>query len=90
MKVAVIGYGDRGFGYAHYFRENGANICAVCDTDTKKLQQAAEKYALSENQVFDNEEDFWKAGKIADLLVVSTMDQLHYRQGPVAFCPKLY
>lgn len=79
MKVAVIGYGDRGFGYAHYFRENGAIISAVCDTDTKKLQQAAEKYALPADQVFDNEEDFWEAGKLADLLIVSTLDQLHYR-----------
>ena len=79
MKVAVIGYGDRGFGYAHYFRENGATISAVCDTDTNKLQQAAGKYELAAGQVFDNEEDFWQAGKMADLLIVSTLDQLHYR-----------
>ena len=37
MKIAIIGYGDRGFGYAHYFRENGVEIFAVCDADKNKL-----------------------------------------------------
>ena len=79
MKIAVIGYGDRGNGYAHYFRENGAVIEAVCDVDKNKLQQAAKKFNLTEGQVFSDEESFWASGKIADLLIVSTMDQLHYR-----------
>lgn len=79
MKIAVIGYGDRGWGYAHYFRENGATIQAICDLDTNKLQQAAEKYNLTKGQIFSDEESFWDAGKIADLLIISTLDQLHYR-----------
>ena len=80
MKIAVIGYGDRGWGYAHYFRENGATVSAVCDTNTKKLRQAAEKFSLSDSAVFADENEFFAAGRLADLLVVSTLDQLHYRQ----------
>ena len=78
MKIAVIGYGDRGFGYAHYFNENGATIAAICDVNENKLNLAAQKYNLSKEQIFLKEEDFWSAGKLADLLIVSTLDQLHY------------
>ena len=78
MKIAVIGFGDRGRGYSYHFNGVGATIQAVCDVDDNKLKMAADRYNLSEEQLFSNEEDFWAAGKIADLLVVSTMDQLHY------------
>lgn len=80
MTIAVIGYGDRGFGYAHYFRENGATVNAVCDTNEKKLKQAAEKFGLSGDRIFMDEDDFFAAGRLADLLIISTLDQLHYRQ----------
>ena len=80
MTIAIIGYGDRGFGYAHYFREYGATVNAVCDTDKNKLNRAADKYGLKNGQVFSDEEEFWRAGKLADLLIISTLDQLHHRQ----------
>lgn len=79
MKIAIIGYGDRGNVYAHFFRENGAEIVAICDTSESKLKNAAEKYNLSTEQTFLTEEEFWAKGKLADLLVVSTLDQLHYQ-----------
>ena len=78
MKIAIIGYGDRGMGYAYYFRENGATIAAICDLNENKLKSAAQQYNLTEEQIFSNEEGFWNAGKIADLLIVSTLDKLHY------------
>ena len=80
MKIAIIGYGDRGFGYAHYFRENGATIQAICDLNRAKLERAKEKFNLSEEQLYTDENAFWEAGKIADLLIISTLDRLHYRQ----------
>lgn len=80
MKIAVIGYGDRGWGYAHFFNEYGATVSAICDTDANKLNQAAEKYGLKKEQLFLSEDDFWRAGKVADLLVISTMDKLHHKQ----------
>lgn len=79
MKIAIIGYGDRGNGYAHLFKEHGAEISAICDTDKNKLQKAAEKFNLDSEHIFANEEDFWAKGKLADLLIVSTLDQLHHR-----------
>ena len=79
MKIAVLGYGDRGRLYAGLFLEQGANICAVCDTDTYKLELAIKDCSLKQSQCFKTEDEFWAAGKIADLLVISTLDQLHYK-----------
>ena len=79
MKVAIIGFGDRGMCYAHYFRDCGAELVAICDIRDTQLKNAGDAFNLSADQLFNNEEDFWSKGKLADLLVISTLDQLHHR-----------
>ena len=79
MKIATIGYGDRGWGYTYHFTQNGAKLQAICDVNEKKLKIASQEYNLSDEQIFSNEEEFWAAGKLADLLIISTLDQLHYK-----------
>lgn len=76
LTVAVLGFGGRGNVYTQNFAVNGIKIKAVCDPDEKRRQLAA-KFTDS---LYDDENAFFAAGKLADLLVIATMDSLHYRQ----------
>lgn len=80
MKFAIIGLGGRGNVYAHFAKEYGNEIVAVCDPDTKRLEYAKTEYGVKENLLFADEDEFFSKGKLADALVVSTLDTLHYRQ----------
>lgn len=75
MKVAVIGYGGRGTIYAQSFKELGAEITAVCDTNLNRLDLVAQRF--SEAERFSSDDKFFSRGKLADICVISTQDALH-------------
>lgn len=81
MNVAILGLGSRGELYADiiYQREKDCKIVAVCDLKAEKCRYAVEKYGVAKDEVFQDENEFFNAGKLADVLVVSTMDSDHYR-----------
>lgn len=79
MTIAVIGFGDRGRLYATLFAQNGAQVVAVCDSDPRKLKQAQELFDLPSDKLFLSEDEFFRAGRLADLLAICTLDQYHYR-----------
>lgn len=74
--VSVLGFGGRGNVYAQNFYRCGVEIAAVCDPDEKRREMAL----AYTGKTYDCEEAFFEAGKLSDLLVISTMDRLHYRQ----------
>ena len=78
MKVAILGYGDRGSLYGDLFVQNGVEVSAVCDLSPLKIEGAKKKLGIEGKNCFLNEEIFWAQGRIADLLVISTLDQHHY------------
>ena len=79
MNFAIIGFGGRGKTYAHFIKYYEREIVAVCDSNRDRLNEAA-KYGVIEKNLFIDENEFFSKGKIADALVISTMDKLHYRQ----------
>jgi predicted dehydrogenase len=79
MKLAFIGLGGRGSTYAHFTKYYGSEVVAVCDTNPKK-KEIAMKYGMPEDAFYTDENQFFAQGKIADALVISTMDSLHHRQ----------
>ena len=79
MKFAIMGLGGRGSTYAHFVKYYGSEIVAVCDPNEKKKALAME-YGTPENAFYTSEEEFFAKGKIADALVIATLDDLHYRQ----------
>ena len=79
MKFAIIGLGGRGSTYAHFIKYYGSEIVAVCDPDISKKETAIE-YGMPEGGFYTDEDDFFKAGKLADALVIATLDDIHYRQ----------
>ncbi|MGD9604519.1 MAG: Gfo/Idh/MocA family protein [Bacilli bacterium] len=86
VSVAILGFGQRGYTYANIIREHPdeAKIVAVCEKNLLKKPIILGQYQLSNEQFYENDDDFFKKGKIADILVISTMDQDHYRQAMIS------
>ena len=81
IKVAIVGYGNRGQVYADYSLDepNEVEVASVIDPNVYKLQVARERYNLSENQTFTNYADFVKSNIDVDIVINATMEQQHYQ-----------
>lgn len=78
--IAIIGLGNRGGVYAKHLCKNPkVKIVSVCDILSESLQQAHELYGVKTENLFIDEAEFFKE-KRADVLIISTLDELHYRQ----------
>ena len=81
IRIALIGYGQRGKFYLDTFgKYDDVKIVAVCDSNKEKLSLAAEKYKLSADRLFSSDEEFFAKGKIAEALIIASMDEYHYAQ----------
>ncbi len=79
MTFAIIGLGGRGSTYAHFINYYNSELVAVCEPDVSKKDLAI-SYGMPEESFFTDENEFFAKGKLADALVIATMDSLHYRQ----------
>jgi len=80
MKLALIGAGQRGMIYARYaYEKRGVEIAAIIDINEDKRIVAAKEFHVPQNMLFDNTKDFYSKGKIADAIIIATMDRDHYR-----------
>lgn len=81
MKLALIGAGQRGMIYSEYaYSTKKAEIVAVVETDEQRRAVAAEKFNIPSELQFAAIEDFYQKGKIADALIIASMDKDHYQQ----------
>lgn len=79
MKLTLIGAGQRGRIYADYaFDNNRASIAYVVEPDKARRDEAAKRYGLSEDRLFECPADFYKLGKVCDGVIIATMDRQHY------------
>ncbi|MBP5159585.1 MAG: Gfo/Idh/MocA family oxidoreductase [Lachnospiraceae bacterium] len=80
MKLALIGAGQRGAIYTKYaYEKTGAEIVAVVDLKKEKRDMICKEYNVPENMAFENVDDFYKLGKIADAVIIATMDRDHFK-----------
>lgn len=79
MNIAVLGCGSRGRTYARIASSmpDRYKITAACDLIPVRAGIVA---ALNETgtPTFENDEDFFRAGKLADLVIIATQDRDHY------------
>lgn len=81
LTIAVIGLGSRGLHYARLSARRGnVSFHALCDLNSQKLENAVEELNARDARLFENEEEFFRAGKLADVLYICTQDRDHYRQ----------
>lgn len=73
--VAVLGYGGRGKIYADNFFRLGVKITAVCDFCEDRIKMAEWLYGC---KTYSSAEEFFGVGKLADVLVIATLDDQHF------------
>ncbi|MCI9552545.1 MAG: Gfo/Idh/MocA family oxidoreductase [Acutalibacter sp.] len=79
ITFAICGFGDRGSTYAgmqELFPER-MKVVAVADLNPAKVQKAKELYNIPEENCFASGEEMLAKEKLADVMVVSTMDRQH-------------
>lgn len=79
ITFAIAGFGDRGSTYAsmsQIFPER-MKITAVADLRPERVRKAKTLYGLSDAQCFSSAEEMLKQEKLADVMIVSTMDRQH-------------
>ncbi len=79
--LAIIGVGNRGSKYLlelRIFHGKEVKPVAIVDIDEKKLERYGKQYKIANDLRFDNTEDFFDRGVIADGLIISTPDREHY------------
>lgn len=78
-KIAILGFGGRGTGYAYHCKrmKKDFEIVAVIDTSPEKLQLAKKEFGIPEDALFPSLEEFLKRPKTADWLFVCTQDKYH-------------
>ncbi|MBQ3529359.1 MAG: Gfo/Idh/MocA family oxidoreductase [Oscillospiraceae bacterium] len=77
--VVIIGAGNRGRAYGRAMKEmdDKYQVVAVADPIESCRSYLQEMFAIPEDRCFDSWESLLALGKIADIAVISTMDQLH-------------
>ncbi len=80
MKLALIGAGQRGMIYARYAHQLGIEIAAVADVDVAKRESAAREFGIPAEQVYATASQLLSKPKLADALILATMDRDHYAQ----------
>jgi predicted dehydrogenase len=77
--IAIIGLGNRGRdAYLSNLRAyKDIQFTALCDPNRKALDQATQRIDGTP-QLFQSDEEFFAAGKLADWLVIASPDPLHY------------
>lgn len=82
IQFAIIGLGDRGSLYASCAESfsDVMELTAIADINPEKLKRAAEKYNIPSDRCFSSAEELLQQKKLADVLCIATLDQMHYQQ----------
>lgn len=80
IKVILIGAGLRGIEYTDIMSTLGDKykVVAVAEPIESRRNYIKEKHGIDDSLCFDSYEPLLKLGKIADLAIISTMDQQHF------------
>lgn len=79
MKIAVLGCGARGMMFSNIAKSEKIEIAAACDIDKIRTDLFKELFQISEENLFNKADDFFGKGKLADVLIISTVDDTHHK-----------
>lgn len=79
ITFAICGFGDRGSTYASMQKlfPDKMKVVAVADLIPEKVERARKLYDIPEENCFSSGEEMLAHEKLADVMVVSTMDRQH-------------
>lgn len=86
LTVAVAGTGSRGMAYANALKTLGTDyeIVAIADPRPERLENFATRFGVKKEYCYTSAEEMLKQDKLADVMVISTMDKQHYLQSMAA------
>ena len=79
MTFAVLGFGGRGATYTACAQALGSEVVAICDPSEYSRNRAINEFCIPAENVFADEDEFFAKGRLADVLIIGTMDKDHYR-----------
>ena len=79
ITFAIAGFGDRGSTYASMQQlfPDRMKVVAVADLDPRKVEKARQLYDIPAEHCFASAEEMLARDRLADVMVVSTMDRQH-------------
>ena len=78
MQYVIVGAGSRGMTYGLWAKENDIKIAAIAECRPERLKSAGQELCVPENMLFDDADQLFALGKIADAAIIATMDRDHY------------
>lgn len=81
MKIVLIGAGQRGRIYADYMKESkNAQVVAIVEPHEGRRNAAANALEVAPQNCFTDVSELFALGKIADAVIIASMDLDHYQQ----------
>jgi len=80
VTFAIIGLGGRGSVYLNALEEKftgNYELVAIAEPDKSKKDYIKRKYGLSDDRIFDSDEEFLAQERLSDVAIVSTQDKHH-------------
>lgn len=80
--AVIIGAGDRGArAYAPYALEypNELKIVAIAEPNKERREKVCQSHFISSDYAFSTWDELFEKGKIADIAIICTMDQEHFK-----------
>ncbi len=80
VTFSVIGLGGRGSVYLNALEENFKGsylLAAIAEPDKSRQDKIKAQYGLSEDRIFNTDEEFLDQERLSDVAIVSTQDRLH-------------
>lgn len=81
ITAVLLGAGSRGrYIYGPYAEKfpNELKIIAVAEPDDERRKRFADIHQIASEYVYDSWEQAFDQGRIADVMIISTLDQMHY------------
>jgi len=81
LTAVLLGAGSRGrYIYGPYAEKfpNELKFVAVAEPDDERRQRFAEIHQIAEEHVYHSWEQVFEQGKIADVMIICTLDRMHY------------
>ena len=80
VTLMIIGAGNRGRTYARYAERypNALKVVGAADIDPKRLRAMAKKHNIPKENLFGHYNEALSHAKLADAVLISTPDHLHY------------
>lgn len=86
VSFLIIGAGDRGVTYSGYSKifPDEMEIVGVADNNSLRLNSFKNKFSVDADKVFNSWEEALSKEKLADAVIISTPDNLHYQPAVMA------